>query len=368
MKRYHVCGLGNAIVDILTEVSEAEFAPLKFEKGSMRLVELPEQRALLNQFVNKEPVLVSGGSVANSIIVLSQLGGKGAFIGALGDDRYGHHYVSECEALSIDIGNPIHLGEHTGTCLVLITPDAERTMRVSLGITAHLSERHVEVERIAASEWLFIEGYVFANPEKFGLSAIRAAVKVAKAHGTKIAVTCSEAFVVQSFGKHFKEVLDVADLVFANASEACALTEEEDVREAFAVLTRRFPGVVVTAGHEGAFTSIGSDCFHTPAVAVNPKDLTGAGDAFAGAFLYGLTHGVPVRKCAQGACALAAKVICQIGARLTSGARECWDQSQIDPKPEPTQPSRRSRGQSEGEDSTEKSKSPATKKRATLQQ
>src|SRR5579863_1872732 len=128
-KEYQLCGLGNAIVDIFVEVSDADFADLGFERGTMRLVDLPEQKALMKQFQKSEPRLVSGGSVANSVIAFSQLGGQAAFIGCVGDDRYGLFYAREFEELAIDIGNPVITGEGTGTCVAIITPDAERTMR-----------------------------------------------------------------------------------------------------------------------------------------------------------------------------------------------------------------------------------------------
>ncbi len=126
MKDFHVCGLGNAIVDIFLELTDEEFAALGFERGTMRLVEPGEQRQLIEKFYGREPRLVSGGSVANSIIAMSQLGGKGAFIGCVGDDRYGLFYETEFDELGIEIGNPIIVGETTGTCVCIITPDAER--------------------------------------------------------------------------------------------------------------------------------------------------------------------------------------------------------------------------------------------------
>src|SRR5215510_4799586 len=148
MKEFQICGLGNAIVDIFLEISEAEFSELGFERGGMRLVDHAEQKALLDRYQTHEPKLVSGGSVANSIIAFSQLGGQAAFIGCVGDDRYGLFYTNEFEELGIDIGNPIIVNEHTGTCVCLITPDAERTMRTCLAVSNHLSARHVEERRI----------------------------------------------------------------------------------------------------------------------------------------------------------------------------------------------------------------------------
>src|SRR6516162_11284792 len=219
MKEFQLCGLGNAIVDIFLEVSEAEFATLNFERGGMRLVEVAEQKALLEHYQKHEPKLVSGGSVANSVIAFSQLGGDAAFIGCVGDDRYGLFYSSEFEELGIDIGNPIIVNEATGTCICVITPDAERTMRTCLAVSSHLAARHVDEERIKKSEWLFIEGYVFANPAT-GQTAIREAIDIARKHNTKIAVTCSDAFVINVFGDAFQEALQRTDLLFANETEA----------------------------------------------------------------------------------------------------------------------------------------------------
>src|SRR4051812_45912401 len=192
MKEFDVCGLGNAIVDIFVEVSDAELATLAFERGTMRLVDIVEQRGLLDLLHARDPRLVSGGSVANSVIALSQLGGKAAFIGCVGDDRYGLHYQEEFSQLGIDMGTPIIVGQTTGTCACLITPDAERTMRTCLAVSSHLSDHHLDADLIRAADWLFVEGYVFANPDT-GQGAIRQAVKVAKAGGVKVALTCSDA-------------------------------------------------------------------------------------------------------------------------------------------------------------------------------
>src|SRR5438105_12064433 len=252
MKEYDVCGLGNALVDILLELGEAEFAALGFERGTMRLVDHAEQQTLLERFHAREPRLVSGGSVANSVIACSQLGGQAAFIGCVGDDRYGLFYATEFEELDIDIGNPVIIDEATGTCVAIITPDAERTMRTCLAVSSRLAARHVDEERIKNSEWLFIEGYVFANPDT-GQGAIRKAIALAKAHGTKIALTCSEAFIVEVFGDPFHEALKQADLLFCNETEACAVAKASKAEEAFVRLKGVVPSAVVTAGPKGAY-------------------------------------------------------------------------------------------------------------------
>src|SRR6266403_1272986 len=245
MKEFQLCGLGNALVDIFLEISEAEFASLGFERGIMRLVDLAEQKTLLDRFQKHEPKLVSGGSVANSVIAFSQLGGQAAFIGCVGDDRYGLFYAAEFEELAIDIGNPVIIGEATGTCVAIITPDAERTMRTCLAVSSHLAARHVDEQVIKNAEWLFIEGYVFANPET-GQTAIREAIKLAKKHGTKIAITCSDAFVVHVFGDALREALAQADLFFCNESEACAVATATSAEDAFKKMKDKVPSLVVT--------------------------------------------------------------------------------------------------------------------------
>lgn len=323
MKEFDVIGLGNSLVDILLELTEEEFTRLGFEKGTMRLVEAEEQRLLLSAFRDHEPKLVSGGSVANSVIACSQLGGKGAFIGCVGDDRYGLHYKEEFSELAIDFVNAPLVGETSGTCVSIITPDAERTMRTSLAVSSHLAARHVPADKIAASSWLFVEGYVFANPST-GQHAIREAVRVAKAHGTKIALTCSDAFIPQVFGEPFHEALKQSDLLFCNATEAMAVAGGFTTEESFVKLKEIVPNAVVTDGPNGAFVRFEGEEHHVPAFPCKPVDLTGAGDMFAGAFLYGITRGVPAPKVARAANFLAMKVISQIGARLHHGAKQFW--------------------------------------------
>jgi sugar/nucleoside kinase (ribokinase family) len=325
MRQFQLCGLGNAIVDIFLELTEPEFQSLGYDRGSMVLVDLPAQQRLLETYRTREPKLVSGGSVANSVIAFSQLGGGAAFIGCVGDDRYGLFYVSEFEELGIDIGNPIIVNETTGTSVCIVTPDAERTMRTCLGVANHLSARHVDEERIRNSEWLFIEGYVFANPNT-GQTAIEEAIRLARRHDTRIAITCSDAFIPQVFGGPLDAALEHADLLFCNTVEACAVTGASTAEAAFAKLTGRVPSAVVTHGPDGAFVRHNGVEAHIPAFACEPKDLTGAGDMFAGAFLYGLTHGVPAEEAARAANFLAMKVITQTGARLHQGTRQFWEQ------------------------------------------
>lgn len=325
-KEFHVCGLGNSLVDIFLELNDAEFAELGFDRGTTVLVEKDEQKVLLDRYHSRDPRLASGGSVANSVIGCSQIGGKAAFIGCVGDDRYGLFYQNEFDQLGIHFGTSAVVDEHTGTVVCVITPDAERTMRTCLGVSSHLSARHVDEDRIKNSEWLFVEGYLFANPET-GQGAIRRAIEVAKQNGVKVAITASEVFVVEVFGDAFSAALKQADLVFCNAGEARAITGEDSAKAAFDRLKEMVPSCVVTDGPTGAYLRHGTTETLVPAFPCEPKDLTGAGDMFAGAFLYGITHDIPPADAARAANFLAMKVITQFGARLHHGTKDYWTEA-----------------------------------------
>jgi sugar/nucleoside kinase (ribokinase family) len=324
MKSLDVCGLGNGLLDIFLEISEPEFSQLGFERGTMRLVESAEQRDLLRRFGDRSPLMASGGSVANSIIAVSQLGGRSGFIGSFGNDEYGAFYRREFEDLGIRLNRAESTPVDTGTVVALITPDGERTMRTHLGAAALLTPEHVDRDLIEAASWLFPEGYLFANPVN-GQPTIRRSIEHARSHGTKIAITCSEAFVVEAFGDALGSALEHADLVFANEAEALALAGTQNVDEAFERLGARFPAVVVTRGSAGAMVNYEGVVGRVPAFACTPRDLTGAGDMFAGAFLYGVTHGVAPLEAARGACYLAMHVVSRVGARLHHGARSLWE-------------------------------------------
>lgn len=326
MKRFDVCGFGNSLVDILVKISDEEFASLGYEKSSTQLLDGAAQAELLKSFKNHELYLASGGSVANSVIAVSQLGGKGAFTSCLGDDKYGLFYQNEFEELKIETTNPLIVGQTSGTCVCLITPDSERTMRACLGVSSSLSDKHVNVEVIAQSKWLFIEGYLFANPEN-GQKAVAKAIEIAKVSDCKVAITFSDAWILDLFLPAVQQAVKKADLIFANETEAKKFTKTSSREEAFKALSQAAPNVVMTAGEEGAHVAYNGKTLHVPAVKCQPVDLTGAGDMFAGAFLYGITHDVEPVKAARAGCLLASKVITRVGARLQTGTKDFWDQS-----------------------------------------
>lgn len=325
MKRIDVCGMGNGLVDILIRISDEEFASLNYEKATMRLVEREEQMELLERFRHHDAQVASGGSVANSTIAIAQLGGKAAYMGCLGDDRYGIHFKGELEAMGVEIANWLIANETTGTCISLITPDGERTMRTCLAVCNHLSPEYVNAATIQESNWLFIEGYLFSNPGR-GQEAIRHAVSSAKKSDCKVAVTFSEPWVVTGFGDALREVVRDCSLVLANEAEACAFTGTSNAESAIHKLSTQLPHAAVTASEKGAYLASDGKIMHVEAFPCTPIDLTGAGDVFAGAYLYGLTHGFSSETAGRGGCYLAREVITRVGPRLTSGTRDYWDQ------------------------------------------
>jgi sugar/nucleoside kinase (ribokinase family) len=330
-KKFQVCGLGSGIVDVLLEISEREFSTLSgFERGTMRLAEASEQQQLLETFKTHTPALVSGGSIANSIIAVAQLGGRAALITTLGDDHFGKFYREECRSLGIEIGNATIASQPTGSCVVLVTPDAERTMRTCLGAAKAMGIPHLNRELIEQSEWLFIEGYLLANGADT-IAAIHQAVSWARAAGTKVAFSLSEAFVVQVFGAEVQRLLPSVDLLFANESEAAALTGGASPAESAARMKNFVKNAVVTAGAAGIQIWDGSSVVHVPAFPSNPRDLTGAGDMLAGAYLFGISSGMSSPKAARAACFMAKQVIERLGARLPSGVKEFWSEALVAP-------------------------------------
>ena len=325
MKVYDVYGMGNALVDIIIQISEADFQGLDLERATMRLVDIDFQKGLLERFHSHKPHLSSGGSVANSVIAAAQLGGRAAFCGCIADDKYGLFYKNEFEAFGIDMPADPLVGENTGTCVVVVTPDAERTMRTCLAASALLSPQEVDEETIRRSKWLFIEGYLFSNPGK-GQDAILKAVELARKHDCKIAVTFSEAWVIDAFGEPLRHVVEKADLVFANESEACAYTGTSDIDTAYRKLSSRIPNVALTVGERGAIVNLNGSEARVDAFPCKPQDLTGAGDMFAGSIFYGINHGYSARDCANAGCYLSSKVISQMGARLHSGIQDLWEE------------------------------------------
>lgn len=322
MKKYDVCGLGNALVDLLFECSESDFSKLNMQKGGMRLIDTENQKLVLSQLGT--PIRkASGGSVANSVALVGQLGGRSALMCSIADDSFGAFFKSDLAELGVDVSTvALKSDSHeTGTSLVVVTPDAERSMSTCLAASAELNSSHINKAIISDSRWVFIEGYVVANSDA-ARESILELIDTAKKSDTKIAITLSDAFVVNCFREFLDRILPQVDLILCNEVEAAALCGEQDVEKAFDKLKDIYKGIVVTAGPKGAYLSVAGHIGHVEACACEPVDLTGAGDAFAGAFLHGISTDLSAFDAAKLGCFYASKVIQQWGARIRADISE----------------------------------------------
>ena len=314
MKNIDVLGIGNALVDLIVSIDEKTFTALELEKASMRLVSADEQATLLTRLGAANPTMISGGSVANSIYAVASFGGKTALSASIGNDTFGDFYHKELQALGTQFASAQKTDGVTGTCLVMVTPDAERTMRTCLGVSSEFGAADVNEEIIKNSQWCLIEGYLLANPSMVD-SWLDETLAFCRKHDTKIAFTASESWVVENFRPSVDKVLKVAELVFANEAESFALTGQTTAQAASDVLKSQFPLSVVTAGAQGAFIAERGKSGHIPAKATTVTDLNGAGDALAGGTLYSLARGKSLTEGVTLGCALASHVISMVGAR-----------------------------------------------------
>jgi fructokinase len=314
-KRFDVYGLGNALVDIQYDVDPAWLRTMGIDEGVMTLVDEARQQALIDA-LDRPPVRrSSGGSAANSMIALAVLGGRASYACLVGDDDLGAFYLDDLEAAGVACNRNGRAHGTTGRCLVLITPDAERTMSTFLGITASFGPRQIDEAVVAGSRYLYIEGYLLSSDS--GFEAALAAQRYAHARDTRIALTLSDPFIVGAFGKRVERLIETGvDLLFCNEHEARAWTGADDLDAACAALGRQVGGFAVTCGAGGARVGDGGKEHHVPGVRVKAVDTNGAGDAFAGAFLYGITRGQDAVRAARLANLAASKVVSRYGPRL----------------------------------------------------
>jgi len=307
-------GIGNALVDIEAQVTEEELQAFGVQKGSMTLTDPSTQASMLSALGTRTLHHSSGGSAANTIIAFAQFGGSASYCSLLGSDQLGTFYAKEFEELNIHLEAELVQGAPTGTCLVLITPDSERTLNTTLGVNVEFERKNISEELIKRSEWIYIEGYKLTDDT--GAEAAEMAAFYANKHGRHIAVSCSDGFIVDVFGDRLRSILKQASLVFCNEREACSLSQEETGDHAFAALSSRYKNVVVTKGAEGSLIAWNGHSVSVPAYNVQPVDATGAGDMFAGAFLYGALHRHHPEHAGRLASYASAQVVAQFGARL----------------------------------------------------
>jgi len=317
MKKYDVYGIGAAIVDIEVVVSNHFLSENKVEKGIMTLVDEERQHQLINSLTSqKTPVKRNcGGSACNSIVAASSFGSKTFYSGKVADDWEGDFFVKDLNAAGVDFHNVEASSGTTGKCLVMITQDAERSLNTFLGVSIDISLKEIDMKSLANSKWLYMEGYLVTDKARTEV-AINA-MDYAKQKGVKTSLSLSDPYVVKVFADSLKSVIGKGiDLLFCNTDEARRFTGTHTVEAAANVLKQYAKTFVITRGPGGSLTYDGHQLIHTPGVPTNAVDTNGAGDMFAGSFLYAISSGHDYSWAARFANATAALVVGQFGTRI----------------------------------------------------
>lgn len=321
MAKIDVYGIGNALVDMEFRVSDEFFHHFNIEKGLMTLVDEKRQEELLNYLKNKNNREVKrqcGGSAANSMIAISQFGGTSFYSCKVASDDAGKFYLGDLQENNVKTNSDFEKLEDgtTGKCMVLITEDAERTMNTYLGVSTELSKKEVSPLDIKNSKWVYVEGYLVAS--ETAQEASLYALDVATESGVKKAFTFSDPNMIRYFRDNVNAITKKGlDLIFCNRAEALEFCETNDLELAMEKLKKISKNYVLTKGPEGAVIWDGNNYIEIESHKVEAIDTNGAGDMFAGAFLYGITNGFSMEKAGRLASLASSKVVSQYGPRLT---------------------------------------------------
>jgi len=317
MKKYDVTGIGNALVDIEFKVSDQFFRDNQVEKGLMTLVDEERQNALMKVINTQETKKQCGGSAANTVIAVSQFGGSSYYCCKVANDELGYFYLEDLKNSGVDNSLEGKVPEQgiTGKCLVMVTEDSERTMNTFLGITQNFSIKDINDWAIKDSNYLFIEGYLVTSPN--GREAMLHAKKIAENAGTKVALTFSDPSMVKYFKTGFEDVIGPSvDLLFANEEEAMLFTGKDNLAEAREEMKKAAKHFVITQGKNGAMIFDGDTFIDIEPYKTVAIDSNGAGDMFAGAFMYGITNGHNYASSGKLASMASSKIVSQFGPRL----------------------------------------------------
>lgn len=319
MKQFHVYGIGNAMVDLDYEVSNGTLDRLSIAKGVMTLIDEDRHHVLLQELNGVKHLKACGGSAANTLFTIQQLGAKSYYSCKVGDDEAGDFFYSDLLAQGIEtnLSDASRRGI-TGKCLVLVTPDADRTMNTFLGITAEFSKAELSESALKNAEYLYIEGYLVASP--LGREAAVMARELAETHHVKTAISLSDPNMVTYFKEGLCEIIGnkKVDVLFCNEKEALLFTGTIHLDQAREGLKQFAHTFVITLGADGALVYDGHEFRRVSAYKVKVLDTVGAGDVFAGAFLYGITHGYDYFQASDLASFAASKVVSKFGPRLSA--------------------------------------------------
>lgn len=316
-KKYNVYGIGNALVDMEFEIDEEFLEKHDVTKGVMTLVDEETQSQLISDISRKETVEKPGGSAANTVFAVSQFGGKAFYSCKVANDHFGDLYLEDMKEAGIDTNFDRQEREDgiTGKCLVMVTDDAERTMNTYLGITQNLSTKEIDELAIRDSEYVYIEGYLVTSEN--GFEAMSQTKKIAQQNDVKTALTLSDPAIVEGFKNRFEDIIGASvDLLFCNEKEAKIYTGKDNLKEAREALKKEAKRFVITQGANGAMIYDGDTFIDIEPYDVNAVDTNGAGDMYAGAFLYGITNGMGFAGAGKLASLAGSKVVSQFGPRL----------------------------------------------------
>lgn len=317
--KYHVYGIGNALVDKEFEVTDEFLVEQGIEKGMMTLLEEAPHIKLLEGLKQRFGLKTraGGGSAANSMVAISQFGGRTFYACKVANDEAGDFYMSNLHEAGVTTRlDQVQADGATGKCMVMVTPDAERTMNTFLGITADFSEQELHLDDLEQAEYLYIEGYLVTSD--CSRAAVMRAREVASSHGCKVAMTFSDPAMVTYFRDGIEEMLaDGVDLLFGNQEEVMTFTGEDSLDAAIAKMMGKTRKLVVTMGKDGALVVVADTRIKIEPVATTAVDTNGAGDMFAGAFLYGVTQGMTDQDAGRLASHAAARIVSTFGARLS---------------------------------------------------
>jgi len=311
---FDVYGVGNSLVDIQAQVSDEIVERLGFHKGVMTLVDEAVQRRVLGALDGVPLSRCAGGSAANTVIALADFGGKAAYAGKVSADSLGHFCLEDMRKIGVTIEVPAAGGD-TGTCVILITDDAQRTMLTHLGVSATLGPDDISEEAIRNAKYVYVEGYLFAG-EPTRSAALRT-MELAKRNGAKVAFTVSDPFLINDHRDEFWRLIEgPVDLLFCNLEEARSLTGRQDPIDCATEIHRHAENVALTLGPDGSILMHEGRVIPIEGVEVHAIDTTGAGDMYAGALLYGITNGFGWKDAGHLASHAAARIVEQLGARL----------------------------------------------------
>lgn len=317
MKQFAVCGIGNALVDFDFEVSDATLTRLNIERGVMTLIDKHQERVLLEELDGIKHVKACGGSAANTVITVQQLGGDSFYTCKIADDPTGDFYYRDLERNGIksNMQEKNRGVGITGKCIAMITPDAERTMHTFLGITESLSVNEVDEQAIKDSDFLYMEGYLVASPTAY--QAALKSIMVAKANDVRVSFSLSDLNMVRHFKPQLDEIVALGvDILFANDKEALYFSETTNLEIAADLLVEKAGIVAITLGEKGVLIARGDERITVEAFPVHAIDTIGAGDIFAGALLYAIHKDYSLENAAKIACFAASRVVNKFGPRL----------------------------------------------------